>query len=115
MEDFPSTFLPFGTFVNDTHFYQRDRMGRALAFAARTGKTVIAANESTALIKKPEMNAYIAQTADPEETTGREFIYEISGGNPTSPGQPLSGTFTITRKSKFAAPFTYTLIIDANF
>jgi cyanophycinase-like exopeptidase len=108
VQDFRTSFLPFGVNLHETHFYERDRMGRALAFAAR--------NPSSPILAADEATGYDYSTG---EVLGSGYVYIISGGNPAQAGQPVTGTFNIQRKRR--NPVTdlqeqdfYTLTVDSS-
>lgn len=103
-EEFRSAFLsitPFAGKVFDTHFHERFRMGRTVAFAARSplgANKVIAANESSALI----VNQAGIGTVYGIDSASVYFVeYVAQGSDVVLSGSPLSiATAKILRLAK---------------
>jgi cyanophycinase-like exopeptidase len=111
-----------GTFgaITDTHFQERDRMGRLLAFVARAGANGVGVNEGTAVLYSLSGDVVTGSGTNAKVVGASAAFFATSLGVMTSvPSSPLEATFRVRRFRSgdtfnfsdgwIAAPLSYVL------
>lgn len=100
------SFLPH--LLTDTHFRQRDRMGRLIAFVARASQEAgrplvgVGMDEGTALVVDPQGNATLLRAPG---SKGCAFVVTLEQVHDLRPGQPLQCTVKVHRLDNPSATF----------